>query len=82
MLITLFNIVVFWFSCLFSLILVIMNILSWNCKGAGNKRIDQALRCYAQQAYPGMVAFMETKCSGPKLLRSSKDLGSKTWVSK
>ena len=52
-----------------------MNILSWNCRGAGNRRFANALSNILNLYQSNLIALLETKCSGQRDDKVIQNLG-------
>lgn len=53
-----------------------MKVVSWNCRGVGNKKIVKHAKCLMSTSKPGAICFLETKTRGAtNLLKMTSSMG-------
>ncbi|XP_061368621.1 uncharacterized protein LOC133311578 [Gastrolobium bilobum] len=57
-----------------------MNIIIWNCRGAGKSRLKSILSAYVRKHRVDIVILLETRISGPKAQNVIKKLGFKNFL--
>lgn len=52
-----------------------LNIMFWNCRGAGSKAFLRVCKNYTQEQHSDMLSIVETRVDLGKLCKSFKNLG-------